>query len=521
MFKKSIFALSIIILASNIAYCQLNYDNEAIMYSMYQYKGTARSAGVNGAFGTVGPDAGGLSINPAIVATYRSTEFCGSFGLLNLNGQTNYLNRYLNSDNRFKLTGENLSMVFASSLGGTKPHEKILGKSDVLKGFGLGISATRIADFNGQSYFEGNNDTNSFIDFYREVLNNPANNINSSDLTFDRIGATYPDLVAAYQAQMFTYSPLTNSYYTSLDGLYPKKQTGITKTNGGITDLSVQLGFNLWDKLFIGGSIGMPYLSYSRDYLYTESDYLDTMDGFSKLSYNAVTKTEGIGFNGKFGFIVKPVKYFSFGASISTPTSFTLKDKYYYTMEHTTDSSTISVESPIGAYQYNYTQPYRFNAGLTGFFDKYGFISVDYELVDYRRNKFNFGNQARDLNYEVNDTLIKSKYQVSHNFRAGIELAYKVWRIRGGYGISLSPFRKGVAEGNADLTRQSFSAGAGYRGKRFSIDIAWVRSVQTSYFSPYRSVYSIYYYNTGREDAVITKNTKDNIVITFGIKFKS
>ena len=521
MLKKILLFVTISCSFYSIAFSQLNYDNEAILYSMYQYKGTARSAGVGGAFSTVGPDAGGLVINPAIVGTFRSTEFSGSFGLLNLNGKTNYLNKFSNTDNRFKLIGENISMVFASSFGGNKPHEKITGKTDILKGFGLGISATRIADFNSQSYFEGYNDTNSVIDFYREVLNNPDNNIQPGDLTFDRLGTLYPDLVAAYQSQIITYNPLTTRYYTSLDGLYPKKQTGITKTNGGITDLSLQLGFNLWNKLFLGASIGLPYLSYNRDYLYTEEDYLDTMNGFNKLTYNAVTKTEGIGFNGKFGAIYKPIKYLNIGASISTPTYFSLRDKYYYTMEHKTDSSVINVESPIGAYDYNYRQPFRFNAGITGFFDKYGFISIDYELVNYTKNKFNFGNANRDLNYEVNDTLIQSKYRISHNIRAGIELAYKVWRLRGGYAISLSPFKPGVAEGNANLVRQSFSAGAGYRGKRISVDIAWVRSMQTSYFSPYRSVYSIYLFNTGREDAVITKNTKDNIVITFGFKFRA
>jgi hypothetical protein len=115
----------------------------------------------------------------------------------------------------------------------------------------------------------------------------------------------------------------------------------------------------------------------------------------------------------------------------------------------------------------------------------------------------------------VNDTLIDSKYRVGHNIRAGIELAYKVWRIRGGYGISMSPFRAGIAVDNANLTRQTYSAGAGYRGKRISVDIAWVRSVQKNYFAPYFSFYSY------GEDAVITKTTRDNIVLTLGFRLRS
>jgi hypothetical protein len=483
-------------------FAQLNYDNEAIMYSMYQYGGTARSSGVGGAFGTVGPDAGGLSINPAIVGTYRSTEASGSIGFLNLNGQTNFLNKYTNKDNRFKLIGQNLSMVFATKIP----------KVGILRGFGLGITANRIADFNSQSYFQGINDTNSLIDAYRVFLN--QQNIGPGDINFENY-SLYPDLVMAYQSQIINYDPLRDIYSSSLIGLYNKKQTGTTKTNGGITDLSLQVGFNLWDKLFIGASAGLPYLSYNRDYLYTEEDVQDTISGFKKLEYNAITKTEGIGFNGKFGMIFKPIKYFSIGASISTPTYFSLRDAYSYAITHTTDSSIISAESPTGGFEYNLRQPFRFNAGATGFLGKYGFVSVDYELVDYKRNTFNFGNQNRDFSNYVNDTLIDSKYRVGHNIRAGIELAYKVWRIRGGYGISMSPFRAGIAVDNANLTRQTYSAGAGYRGKRISVDIAWVRSVQKNYFAPYFSFYSY------GEDAVITKTTRDNIVLTLGFRLRS
>ncbi|MEI6311261.1 MAG: hypothetical protein WCP57_03275 [Bacteroidota bacterium] len=512
MDKKIIISAILSFFIITQSWAQLSYDNESIMYSMYQYNGTARSIGVGSAFCSVGPDAGGISINPAIVATYRSSEVSGSIGLLNLRGETNFLNKYNNTDNRIRFIGNNLSMVFATSLGGNKPHEKITGKSDILKGFALGFSASRIADFNSQSYFEGINDTNSLVDAYRVFLN--QENIAPGNITFDNY-SLYPEMIMAYQSQLINYDPLRDIYTSSMIGIYSKKQTGTIRTNGGITDLSLQLGFNLWDKLFVGASVGMPYLTYSKDYLYTEEDYKDSIAGFKKFEYNAITKTEGVGFNGKFGLVYKPIKYFSIGASISTPTYFSLRDKYSYTMSHQTDSSLYNTESPIGAFDYSYRQPFRFNAGISGFFDKYGFISIDYELVNYTKNEFNFGNQNRDFNNYVNDTLINSKYRISHNIRAGIELAYKVWRIRGGYSIALSPFKPNVAVGDANLARQTFSAGAGYRGKRISIDIAWVRSVQKNYFSPYYS-----YYSYG-EDAVITKNIKDNIVLTFGFKLRA
>lgn len=502
----------IVSLSPIIGLAQANYDREAIMYSMYQYKGSARSAGVGGAFCSVGPDPGALSINPASVATFRGTEINATFGISNISGNSLFLNQYENRDQKIRFIYDNLSVVFASTLGGKNPIEKISKRSSILKGFGLGITINRVADFNSRSYFEGRNDTNSFIDAYRIYLN--QDNIPPSDLNFDNY-SLYPELILAYQSNLIRYDAVRGLYTSSLVGFRPKTQSGSIVTRGGITDLSLQSGFNLWDKLYIGASIGMPYLTYTRDYLFMEQDINDTMKGFKEFTYTSRNKTEGIGFNGKFGLIYKPIKYFSIGASISTPTFFNLRDSYAYTLEHITDSVTFNSESPNAAYAYAYRQPFRFNAGATVFFDKYGFFTADYELVDYRRNSFDFGVQNKEFNNYLNDTLIDSKYRVSHNLRTGIELAYKAWRIRGGYAISLSPFQKGVAIENADLSRQSISAGAGYRGKRISVEFAWIRSVQRSYFAPYYS-----YYSRG-EDAVITKNVNNSFIISIGFKLRN
>ena len=280
--------------------------------------------------------------------------------------------------------------------------------------------------------------------------------------------------------------------------------------------MSITIGANLWDKLYVGGGFGIPYLNYKREYTYTEEDKDDSISGFKKLEYNENYQTQGLGYNGKIGIIYKPIKLLRIGASISTPTYSGLKEQYGYSMTHTTDSSELSVQSPNGAFQYSYKQPFRLNAGASVLFARYGFLSVDYEMVNYALNKYNFGTQYRDQAAYYNDTLIRNKYKISHQIRSGVEFAYETARLRLGYAYQFSPFKKGVAVDGANMSKHLISAGLGYKGKRFSIDIAYVHTITNEYFSPYISVVSFPDY----EDGATIKSSKDNILLTFGFKFK-
>jgi len=501
--SKIFFSLCLFIVSYAHLFAQYNYDAEAIQFSLYEYKGTARTAGVAGAFSTVGPDVGAITLNPAVVGMYRSSEASGTLNFQNSNAKSSYLEK-TSKENHLKVTANHLSVVFATSMESSK-------SSGVLRGLGFSISTNRIIDFNNQIYFEGKNYTNSIVDQYVYFMNLPQ----YINLPVDY--SSFPaDYVLAKESGLVNYSDLYKYYSSAAGGGKSNYQTGFIKTSGGITDMSVAIGANLWDKLYVGGSFGIPYLTYKRQYNYTEEDRDDSISGFKKLEYSENYQTQGIGYNGKIGVIYKPTKLVRVGVSISTPTYFGLKETYGYTMKHTTDSSVLSVESPSGAFQYSYKQPYRVNAGASVFFDQYGFFSVDYEMVNYALNKYNFGTQYRDQSAYYNDTLIRNKYKISHQIRSGVELAYKTGRIRFGYAYQFSPFKKGVAVENANLSKHLISAGLGYKGRRFSVDIAYVHTISRSYFAPYISVQSYPSY----EDGVTTKTSKDNILLTLGFKFK-
>src|SRR4030043_2091586 len=68
-----------IALTLGISMAQDEYD--ALRYSQYFFGGTTRVASMAGAFGALGGDFGSLSINPAGLGVFRTTEFTLTPGL--------------------------------------------------------------------------------------------------------------------------------------------------------------------------------------------------------------------------------------------------------------------------------------------------------------------------------------------------------------------------------------------------------------------------------------------------------
>jgi hypothetical protein len=317
------------------------------------------------------------------------------------------------------------------------------------------------------------------------------------------------DYVLAYQTYLVNYDSTTG--YFSTPASVPMKQTGSIRTSGGITDMAISGGVNLSDKFYIGGALSFPYLNYKRDYTYTEEDDKNKNPVFKSVTYNSNYAASGVGFNAKIGFIYKPCKFYRVGASISSPTWYNLRETNSATMTTAFDSISNTSQSPISNFTFAYRQPFRFNAGMSFFLKQYGFISVDYELVNYKNNSFDFGTSYKDVSASYN-TLIAGKYGLGHSLRAGVELAYKTWRLRGGYSYQFTPFQKGIAVNGFDQVKTSFSVGAGYKGRRISLDLAYIHVQTKDYFAPYYSLFS------RGEDGARTAASKDNVMLTFGIR---
>src|SRR5690606_10256320 len=121
-------------------------------YSQTMVQGTARSLGFGGALGSIDGDFSTLSVNPAGIGIYRSSEFMFSPSLKFLSQESQYGGQQVGSSNaRFNIN--NLGGVFTSMPKGKSRQNK------PWKSTSFGIGFNRIADFNRDSRYKGYNQT--------------------------------------------------------------------------------------------------------------------------------------------------------------------------------------------------------------------------------------------------------------------------------------------------------------------------------------------------------------------------
>lgn len=137
---------------------------------------------------------------------------------------------------------------------------------------------------------------------------------------------------------------------------------------------------------------------------------------------------------------------------------------------------------------------------------KVGFLSFDYEYVDYSASKI----RSDDDPFTDVNQLIQDKYRVTGNFKVGGELKLDEFALRAGYGYYGSPYKNN--QFNKDANTQSYSAGFGYRGEDFFIDFGYIL-----FNSKYK--YRLYDYSANASEMANIESKTNRFVVTFGYRF--
>ncbi|RYE23827.1 MAG: hypothetical protein EOP51_09400 [Sphingobacteriales bacterium] len=385
------------------------------------------------------------------------------------------------SDNATRFSFNNIGIVFNSSPKG-KRYERSAWKSS---SFAIGIN--RVADFNRNYTYNGTNrDTNTASSFAEKMAYNA--NMYPEDLSS-------PNSLASIGYNSFLVDTFFGSFYSSI---VPWK-TGINqrrtvKERGGITDIVLSFGGNLMEKLMLGATVGLPTLTYRREVTYEERDATtDPNNYFDNFSFNENLTTTGLGINLKLGFIYKPVDAVRIGAAFHTPTYFGLTDVQNRGISANTEglrnalgyagTTTVlrpGVDIPENTYEYGLTTPWRGVLSASGIVGKYGFITADYEYVNYASMRFKFPGYtgaATDIN-----TYIKNNYKGASNFRIGAEGRIDMFMVRLGFGYYGNPYK------NLDYDKASridISGGVGFRADKWFIDLGFVNSTYNQQEQPY------------------------------------
>jgi long-subunit fatty acid transport protein len=227
------------------------------------------------------------------------------------------------------------------------------------------------------------------------------------------------------------------------------------------------------------------------------------------MTYEEYFKTSGAGFNLKIGGIMRVNDGLRLGAYYHSPTYYKLTDQYYSSMSSTFDFNKGRPDELVypekgGTFSYKLNTPSRIGVNAAVIIQQLMVIGLDYEVVNYR-NGFLKSSTVSDF-AAVND-LIGKKYTTGHNIKAGLEVNFDPFKIRGGYSMNGSPFGD-VASG--DLVRNTVSLGAGYRTKNnFYFDIVWARTFSKEEY---------YLFNTLNTKADLNIST-GMLGLTVGIKF--
>ncbi|MBP9703900.1 MAG: hypothetical protein KBD79_04050 [Chitinophagales bacterium] len=480
-------------------------DEDALRYSTLDFGGTARSWGSANAYGAVGGDFSTLSMNPAGLGIYRSSELFFGMGLAFINNRSEMYDNYQDRDrDNFHVSGA--GMVLTNMYKGRENSTN----NWVSTNFGFGYN--RLANYNSEINYSGFNNANSLLDDYVSQLNanggtTPSNVYNSAPF-----GAGL-----AWETYMLNPYPSDTTQYSSVIQDGNVQQSKYIQTSGGYDEMVLSFAGNYGNKLYIGATMGMPIVNYNYSSIYSEADVNNVHDDFNSFDLVNNTDAHGFGINGKFGFIYRISNYVRIGGAVHTPTYIDMHERYYSSMNSQLDmTGSYYYESPYGEYLYGLTTPWRLFGSAAVTIQKYGFLSFDYEFVDYGEAHYNFNRigSGSDINYENNlNNTINGKYTGAHNFRFGAEASIDIFRLRGGYAIQATPFNSGVATGNADYAKNTFTAGFGIKERSYFVDFAYVNSSSTEYDQEYYSDV-----NGGNSGATIDKRFS-NFLMSFGFRF--
>ena len=442
--------------------------SDALRYAVLTPQGTARVAGVGGSFGAMGGDIGVMSINPAGLAGFYKSEFTFTPTITSTNTEAFLVEDSANVSTQSKTNFglSNMAAVFVS-----RPSSGKWQTSNFTIGY------QKVADLNKAFLYRG-----ITVGSYSESLEEVPS------LIFD--------------------VPYQNASLS-------KEQ--IVSQKGYVSELNFGWAGSYDNKLDIGISLGIPFVSFDEEKTYSEEDAINALNVFNKYDRENYLNVSGAGMNFKAGFIYKGIKPIRIGASIHSPNYYTLTEDFGESDEYTFDNDDTDALASDGRFKYQYKTPWKVNSSVGVLYNLgniKGFANADLEFLDYSSSNFDLGaysTELEDINYgsELNKE-IESELGSIVNLRLGTELAYRKIRLRLGTGLLQSPYSNDAGEGEYSST---YSFGVGLRENNFYLDLSYARNSNEEGYIAYDP-------NEGDNIPLVnTETSKGVIQFTAGFKF--
>lgn len=507
------------------------------MYALSQVNfgfGTARSMAMAGAFTSLGGDLSSMGINPAGLAMFRHNEISIS-----------PMMGFQNSTNSAQDWGDNQQSRFAISNFSTtfKLYE---GSSSNLVSLNVGLGYNRVADFNyryGYSSLSAPSDSP-----YRSINDAFVRQLGQGGVFPDKDGAlNYAFGDAYYWGGILAYNNWLidaerdefGDYWTSANTLGVNASVGHTvgvESKGSIGEYQVALAANFNNTLYVGGTIGIQYVHWDRQFYYGEdyiyngqqpvyADGTPIAEPAEWLDYNQAVEMSGAGVNFKLGAIYRPFPALRLGAAIHTPTYYALDRTYqaYMGSNYNPNGDTTLPLEDMGEQTWDFVSPTRLMFGASYTFGRMAVVSVDYERTWYNGMRVKNIPDGFDLSEEDYRAEFKANYKGANTLRIGAEIKpLSVVSLRAGYGISDAMLRNDKElYYNTPTTYKTtcISAGLGFQLGAVSLDLAYqyIKNEQTQYMLFYALDDTGYF--DSASPTYKTDFERNYVTLTMGYKF--
>ena len=507
---------------------------EANQLSRNDLNGTARAMSMGGAFGALGGDLTGVSINPAGIAVYRSSEIATTAVF-----QSEKFKAPNETNTKNKFNFHNLGFV------GYFPT-----RNPVMPVVNFGFSYNKVKSFDREIGVVGMDRGTSIMDYMAHVSTvfdggagvDPDIMKFTDDESYDPFTSGAPWLsVLGFQsfliypgkdAQGNFYTPLHNE--TVNNSLYMSER-------GSIDVYDFTVGTSINNVLNLGISLSVTDLSYDLHSQNSEDFATGTNAGFDLYNF---LETRGNGIGVKLGAIYRPINALRLGLSYHSPTWYSMTDRYSAEIDENVSEYVTGDYEPGTTYSgekrndYDFKTPDKWTASAALVLGSNMIVSMDYELTNYGNMKYSEpsnGYGYSNSDYDLDNSYISEDFKATSTVRAGLEYRFTP-QLSGrlGYAWMQNPYDSGFKNDRGDAMTAGattafrmegdanyFTGGLGYRFSRnFYADLAIVYKTQDDDLYAYPNVMNE---SGGGKfiDAEPYKLTNNSIkgLITIGYKF--
>lgn len=463
---KRVFLLVVAVASIFTLNAQYKYSEMGLITSRSGYLGNARSEAMGNSFGAVGGNSIAMSINPAGIGVYRSDEFSISANVV-LNDNSSDYSGFRSSSDHTRFTIDNLSYILADT-----QNE---GRISLAAGFGY----NRLNNYRTTSVVYGNEIDYSMSESFAEKA------------YLDQLSSF--ETTAAYETYLIN-GVGADGFQSTFDPTIGDNtdQQMIRNTYGSQDEVTFSVAANLDHTLYFGATFSFLSLDYEHAYSYKEDIYgPEYNDGtgdivnYGKFDYSQGIITSGVGFQGKFGLIYKPIQPLRVGVAVHTPVGYSMNEKYSasmwsYGMDFDNPQDEYSEKADFNEYDYKISTPWRYIFSAAYVLGKYVIVSADYEVQDFSKIKLKDEFTNSTLGFEEDNAEIKELYSSANTLRIGGEYRPTAEvSIRAGAQFVSDPYR-GVDDyqGVISSTTNIYSGGFGYRVDNISIDFAYSNSMK-------------------------------------------